>query len=100
MKGGIKSDKRGPRQHQQRVMITASYDEEMNDKDTDDSDEELMAAAEHDFKCPALSPTNHFEKLLNTACPNHTFPIKHKLKECSMTKKLHGHGKPGQSQKS
>jgi hypothetical protein len=29
-------------------------------------------------------PTNNFEKLLEVTCPNHAYPIRHKLKECSM----------------
>jgi hypothetical protein len=45
-----------------------------------------MAAAEHDIKCQAWLPAYHFEKLLEATCPNHTFPIKHKLKECTMMK--------------
>jgi hypothetical protein len=56
----------------------------MNGRDAGDSDEELMVAAEHEFKCPARSPVDHFEKLLKATCPNHMFPVKHKLKECSM----------------
>jgi hypothetical protein len=31
-------------------------------------------------------PTNHFERLLKETCPNHTYPIKHKLRECGMMK--------------
>jgi hypothetical protein len=58
----------------------------MNDMDASDSDEELVEAAERNFKCLARSPTDHFEKLLEVTCPNHKFPIKHKLKECSMMK--------------
>ena len=27
---------------------------------------------------------NHFEKLLEGSCPNHAFPIKHLLKDCSL----------------
>jgi hypothetical protein len=29
---------------------------------------------------------DHFERLLEEACPNHAYPIKHKLKDCSMMK--------------
>jgi hypothetical protein len=58
----------------------------MNNKDTSDSDKELMVAVERDFKCPAQSRTDHFKKLLEVTCPIHTFPVKHKLKECSMMK--------------
>jgi hypothetical protein len=31
-------------------------------------------------------PTYHFERLLEEACPNHTYPVKHKLKECDIMK--------------
>jgi hypothetical protein len=30
--------------------------------------------------------TDHFEKLFEEACPNHTYPIKHKLRDCDMMK--------------
>jgi hypothetical protein len=67
-------------------MIATSCDEEINDKDGGNSNEEPMATTERDFKCPAWSPMDQFEKLLEVTWPNHTFPIKHKLKECSMMK--------------
>jgi hypothetical protein len=46
----------------------------------------VVDAAEHDFKGQAWHPTDHFEKLLETTCPNHTYHVKHKLKECTMMK--------------
>jgi hypothetical protein len=30
----------------------------------------------------------HFEKLLKVTCPNHSYPIKHKLKNYTMMKKF------------
>jgi hypothetical protein len=50
-KSGARSDKRGPKQWPQGVTVATSNDEGDNDKDTGDSDEELIAAAERDFKC-------------------------------------------------
>jgi hypothetical protein len=50
------------------------------------TDEELIAAAERDSKRQALQPTDHFEKLLKATCSNHTYPVRHKLKECTMMK--------------
>jgi hypothetical protein len=50
------------------------------------ADEELIAAAERDFKREAWQPTDHFKKLLESTCPNHTYPIWHKLMECTMMK--------------
>jgi hypothetical protein len=35
---------------------------------------------------PLRMPTYHFERLLEEACPNHTYPVKHKLKECDIMK--------------
>jgi hypothetical protein len=64
----------------------SSYDEGDNDKEVGDSDEELVAAAECDFKRQARKPANHFEKLLKATCPNRAYPIRHKLKEYTMMK--------------
>jgi hypothetical protein len=46
-----------------------------------------VVAAECDFKRQAQLLADHFEKLLEVTCPNHTYPVKHKLKECTMMKK-------------
>jgi hypothetical protein len=85
-KRSIKSDKQGPRRRPHRVTVAANRDDDDNDKDANDSDEELMAAIEHDFKHQARLPVDHFEELLEATCLNHTYPIKHKLKECTMMK--------------
>jgi hypothetical protein len=34
----------------------------------------------------ARQPKDHFEKLLKTASLNHTYPVKHKLKDYTMMK--------------
>jgi hypothetical protein len=47
---------------------------------------EHVTATERDFKCQVWQPANHIKKLLEATCPNHAYPIKHKLKECSMMK--------------
>jgi NAD-dependent dihydropyrimidine dehydrogenase PreA subunit len=31
-------------------------------------------------------PTYHFERLLEEACPNHAYPVKHKLRDCGIMK--------------
>jgi hypothetical protein len=33
---------------------------------------------------PTWPPTDHFKRLLEEAYPNHTYPVRHKLKDCSM----------------
>jgi hypothetical protein len=63
-----------------------SYYEGDNDKDVGDSDEELIAATEREVKHQAWLPTDQFEKLLDATYPNHTYPVGHKLKECTMMK--------------
>jgi hypothetical protein len=45
-----------------------------------------MTAAERDFKRQVWQPAHHFEKLLEASCPNHTYPVRHTLKECTMMK--------------
>jgi hypothetical protein len=45
---------------------------------------ELITAAERDFKRQVWQPADHFEKLLNATCPNHSYPVRHKRKECIM----------------
>jgi hypothetical protein len=52
----------------------------------DSFDEEYVTTVERDFKHHARQPKDHFEKLLEAACPNHTHPVKHKLKDCTMMK--------------
>jgi hypothetical protein len=52
----------------------------------DDFNEEYVTAAERDFRHQAWQLKDHFKKLLEVTCPNHTYPIKHKLKECTMMK--------------
>jgi hypothetical protein len=66
--------------------VTTSYDEGCNDKVADDSDKEIVAIAKCDFKRQARHQADHFEKLLEATCPNHAYPVRHKLKECTMMK--------------
>jgi hypothetical protein len=47
---GTKGDKRRLKRWSQRLVVTTNYDEGENDKEVGDSDEELIAAAERDFK--------------------------------------------------
>jgi hypothetical protein len=38
----------------------------------------------HSVKCPMRPPTDHFKRLLEEACPNHTYLVRHKLKDYEM----------------
>jgi hypothetical protein len=81
-----RSDKTGPKWQQQRVAVATSYDEGDNEEDAGDSDEELVATAERDSKRQVQQPADHIKKLLEATCPNHVYPVRHKLKECTMMK--------------
>ena len=44
-----------------------------------------MAAADRKGgRKPVEGTLNHFEKMLEGPCPNHAFPVKHPLKDCSL----------------
>jgi hypothetical protein len=59
-----------------------------NDQEVDDFDEGHVATTEHDFKHQTRQLKDHVEKLLEATCLNHMYPIKHKLKGCTMMKNL------------
>jgi hypothetical protein len=40
------------------------------------------SAAMYSIKCWEGTPTDHFKRLLEEVCPNHAYPIRHKLKDC------------------
>jgi hypothetical protein len=67
-------------------MVTTRCDEGDNNKDVGDSIEELITAVECDVKCQARQPVDHFKKLLKATDPNHTYLVRHKLKESTMMK--------------
>jgi hypothetical protein len=39
-------------------------------------------------------PTDHFEKILEETCQNYAYPVKHKLRDCSMMKNFMASGSP------
>jgi hypothetical protein len=58
------------------------------------SSKEYVAAAERDFMWHTRPPKDHFEKILEGACPHHPYPIKHKLRDYSWMKKFLTSGAP------
>jgi hypothetical protein len=53
-----------------------------------------VASAEHYFKRRTRPPKDHFEKVHEAACPHHPYPIKHKLRDCTMMKRFMFSNKP------
>jgi hypothetical protein len=45
-----------------------------------------IATAMHNDKRQAWMPTNHFKRLFKEACANHSYLIRHKLKDYDMMK--------------
>ena len=64
-------------------------------------EDSLMAAADRKGgRKPAEGTPNHFEKMLEGPCPNHSFPVKHLLKDCGLMRKfLAGSAKKGEQGK-
>jgi hypothetical protein len=52
----------------------------------DGSDEEYVAGAECDFNHQVWQLKDHFWKLLEVACLNHTYALKHKINGFTMMK--------------
>jgi hypothetical protein len=84
-KKGAKSGNKRHKQRPQWVMIATDYDDD-NDEKTDGSDLGHVMTATRSGKRQVQPPTDHFERLVMVACPNHVYPIKHKLKDCDMIK--------------
>jgi hypothetical protein len=52
----------------------------------DGYDKKYVRVAGCSVKHQAWQLIDHFERLLEEACPNHAYLIKHKLKDCDMMK--------------
>jgi hypothetical protein len=83
---GTKGSKKGLKQWPYHVTIVTGYNGD--DEEADDSSKEGIAATEHDSRCQMRLPKNHFKKLLEATCLHHSYPVKHKLKDCTMMKKF------------
>jgi hypothetical protein len=70
-----------------------------DDDEADDSCKGFAAASEHDFKRQTRLPMDHFEKLLAASYPHHPYPVKHKLKDCTMMKIFMTSGTPSKGDK-
>jgi hypothetical protein len=63
-------------------------------EEVEDSNKEFKVSPEHDFKRCTRPPKDHFEKILEVACPSHPYPIKNKLRDYAMMKKFMMSGAP------
>jgi hypothetical protein len=79
--GGKKRCKQCP----QWIMTAANYDGG-NDEEAGGSDVGHVVTATRSGKCQARLPIDHFERLLEEACPNYVYLIKQKLKDSDMIK--------------
>jgi hypothetical protein len=72
-------DKKRHKQHPQWVMTMADYDGS-NDEKAGGSGVGLVTTVARSGKRLARPPMDHLERLLEEACRNHAYPVKHKLK--------------------
>jgi hypothetical protein len=84
-KEGTKGGKKRRKQRPQWITATTDYDGG-NDEEVGGFGVGHIVTATCSSKCQARSPIDHFERLLEEACPNHEYPIKNKLKDCGMMK--------------
>jgi hypothetical protein len=78
--GGKKGQKQCPR-----CSATTTSDNG-DDEKAGTSSEEHVTTTERDFKRQVRQLKDHFEKLLEVTCLNHSYPVKHKLKDYTMLK--------------
>jgi hypothetical protein len=82
---GAKGGKKRHKQHHQETTITTNGNGGIS-KQVGSSGVVRVTAATGSSKRQARPPTDHFEKLLKETCLNHTNPVKHKLRDCSIMK--------------
>jgi hypothetical protein len=81
-KGGKKRRKWCP----QWAIVSTGYNDDNDNKKAHNCNKEYIVATKRSVKHQARSSTDHFEKHLETVCPSHAYPIKHKLNDYGMMK--------------
>jgi hypothetical protein len=84
---GVKGNHKRCKQRLEGTTTTTSCDDDHNWEAGGSGMGRGLTVA-HSDKHQTSLPTNHFKKLLEKACPNHAYPIKHKLKNCGMMRNL------------
>jgi hypothetical protein len=82
---GAKGGKKRRNQCPLETTTTTDYNNGNNGKASSSDIGHVMTGV-HSNKHQAWPPTDHFKRLLEEACPNHAYPIRHKLKDCDMMK--------------
>jgi hypothetical protein len=82
---GIKGGKKRRKKCPQGSMTMANCDDN-NDGEAGGSGVGHVVTATYSNKHQAWPPTDHFRRFLVEACPNHAYPIRHKLKDYNMMK--------------
>jgi hypothetical protein len=80
-KEGIKG---GKKRRKQRPQGTTTDLDDGNNGEAAGAGVRGISTTTHSDKHQARPPTDHFKRLLEEACANHAYPIRHKLKDCSM----------------
>jgi hypothetical protein len=80
---GIKGGKKRCKQHLQGSTTTTDHDNGSDGEAVSFGVRRSSITTRSD-KRRARPPTDHFKRLLEEACPNHAYPIRHKLKDCGM----------------
>jgi uncharacterized phage infection (PIP) family protein YhgE len=88
--GAKGSRKRCKHLHQEATIVADS--DGGNSKQAGSAGVVHSAAAAGSGKHQAWPPTDHIEKLLEETCPNHAYPVKHKLSDCDMMKNFMASG--------
>jgi hypothetical protein len=83
-KKGAKGGKKGQKCRLHHIAIMASNGD--TEEEVNNSNKEFMATAECDLKRRTGPSKDHLEKILKVACPHHPYPIKHKLRDCTMAR--------------
>jgi hypothetical protein len=80
---GIKGSKKRHKQCLQGTTTTTSHDDG-HDWEVRGSGMRHISTVVHSDKRPTRPPMDHFKRLLEDACPNHIYPVRHRLKDYGM----------------
>jgi hypothetical protein len=81
---GTQEGAKGGRKRRKQCLQGTTTTTNDNDSMAGGSDMRCLSTTTGSDKHQARPPTDHFKWLLEEACPNHIYPIRHKLKDCGM----------------